>query len=90
MSKNYAEIVEDVILEAVEFLHRHYEMINLTGIDPELEAMEDGELDAPRMRYAYLADLLEDYANMIRRYEGHQHAWGENDYCTICGADGRA
>lgn len=26
----------------------------------------------------------------LTELEGHSHKWGSDDYCSICGADGRA
>jgi hypothetical protein len=33
---------------------------------------------------------LEAAKEDVRELLGHEHQWNENDYCSICGADGRA
>lgn len=33
---------------------------------------------------------LKEYREQIQRLAGHSHKWNEDDYCSICGADGRA
>lgn len=33
---------------------------------------------------------LEAAKEDVRELLGHEHQWGENDYCGTCGADGRA
>lgn len=33
---------------------------------------------------------LVDFIAAIDEIVSHQHRWNENDYCSICGADGRA
>ena len=35
-------------------------------------------------------ERLEDNKGEIKEVIGHLHEWGENDYCIICGMDGRA
>jgi hypothetical protein len=33
---------------------------------------------------------LKHFRAEIQRLAGHTHRWNENDYCDLCGADGRA
>jgi hypothetical protein len=55
-----------------------------------------GLSDAPRPYHKSKRDLqrLIGYANReikaIQQLERHTHEWDEEDYCMICGADGRA
>lgn len=37
-----------------------------------------------------LKDELKLCIQMIDEIISHTHQWNENDYCSICGADGRA
>lgn len=34
--------------------------------------------------------MLKRFRAEVQRLSGHTHRWNENDYCSICGADGRA
>lgn len=66
------------------------------------EAVSAGIAHASRAReYADIAgeeddsfQLLEDQLQSalveVRSVRHHQHEWNEDDYCDICGADGRA
>lgn len=62
---------------AIGQLNRDYEIANMYG-----EKVEE--------TYAMLADALEAYAREVRGYENHAHQWNDDDYCSVCGADGRA
>jgi hypothetical protein len=33
---------------------------------------------------------LRRFGQTVQELDSHAHVWGEDDYCTICGADGRA
>lgn len=33
---------------------------------------------------------LREVARELKSLNGHCHKWNDNDYCSICGADGRA
>lgn len=69
--------VLSAIEDTVSKLHKGYERAELAGVNTALT-------------YDYLAMALEEEARVIRGYEGHSHDWNEDDYCNICGADGRA
>lgn len=42
-----------------------------------------GEIDAS-------IGYLKRYRQELQALAQHAHVWDENDYCTVCGADGRA
>ena len=48
-----------------------------------------GGCDGPRPLYALQKALQQALAD-VRRIRYHQHQWNDNDYCDICGNDGRA
>ena len=37
-----------------------------------------------------LLEALVAATEFVRELVTHDHQWGENDYCSTCGADGRA
>jgi hypothetical protein len=66
----------------------------------ESEAMRSNEFadlaGEPSEYPRYLADIdhtigqLKRFRAQLQALSGHAHRWDENDYCSICGADGRA
>jgi hypothetical protein len=34
--------------------------------------------------------MLKQFRQTVQGLDAHTHQWGEDDYCVICGADGRA
>ncbi len=62
---------------AISYLNRHYETADLSG-------------ELPLYTYQQFADLLRECAADCERIAGHSHKWNDDDYCDICGADGRA
>lgn len=58
------------------------ESADLAGVEsPYPEAL--GEIDAAIGR-------LKRFRREVQQLAGHAHKWGSDDYCRICGADGRA
>jgi hypothetical protein len=46
--------------------------------------------DEPATALHDLHAILTSAAEDVRELLDHSHQWNENDYCSICGADGRA
>ena len=82
------------ILNAIAVLPREAAKSNqyyeLSGIGPDeaegiLPPYDEAIRDLERVR-AQCGKALA----AIRKLKGHKHDWNEDDYCSICGADGRA
>lgn len=63
----------------------------------ELQGLGAGDADDGLDDYGYAQCLIEvaiaelrGAAREIKRLRAHAHDWGADDYCRICGADGRA
>lgn len=52
-------------------------------------AYEIGEHELATALTELRSDLVQAIAD-IDTIRNHTHQWNENDYCSICGADGRA
>lgn len=37
-----------------------------------------------------LSDALQQALDVVKIRQNHDHQWNDNDYCRVCGADGRA
>lgn len=71
-----AEQVRSAVHLAIEAANHEAQMADLAG-----------EEDTS---FQYLEDQLKAALSEVQRVRHHAHAWNENDYCDICGADGRA
>jgi hypothetical protein len=60
---------------------QYYELGDPGGISPYRQSLN--EIDAS-------IGLLKRYRREIQQLAGHTHRWDDDDYCSICGADGRA
>jgi len=65
---------------AITAANRDVEYAHLAGVEGE----------AGPSPYLELKKMLGQGIRDVRHVERHTHKWGENDYCQICGADGRA
>lgn len=72
----YRNRLSDIVSDAV----RSQEYWDLGGLSDS-----DGPAPLAALETALLAALAD-----VRELRAHAHVWGENDYCSICGADGRA
>lgn len=54
-----------------------------------MESVDLGGYDAVNAYDSIIATLERGLAE-VRAVRGHKHMWNINDYCSICGADGRA
>lgn len=61
---------------------REAEYMSLAGLSPEDCDGADPYADAERELEQALTDL--------RAMRSHRHAWDENGFCGVCGADGNA
>lgn len=59
----------------------YYELGDPGGKSPFRQSLD--ELDAA-------IGLLKRYRREMQSLAGHSHRWNEDDYCSVCGADGRA
>ena len=78
----------EVYDRACEFLHeakRKSEYISLAGI-PDIES----PYREFRKEIAKTIKDLRMLSREAKRLEYHMHEWNEDDYCIVCGADGRA
>lgn len=55
----------------------------------ELAGITESDTEEPHP-YDLLQNALESGLRELKTLREHRHEWGENDYCVICGADGRA
>jgi hypothetical protein len=65
--------------------------VSLCGQDfPNYSLGIDHEMECPLCRYE--ENCLENESYILMEYNGHpphKHEWNDDDYCVICGADGR-
>lgn len=40
--------------------------------------------------YLLIVETCQQIIKNALELKGHQHEWGDDDYCRVCGADGRA
>ena len=64
-------------------LARAEEYMHLAGIVPE-------DYDATERPYDEAIRILKHTLERIEMLKNHTHQWNDDDYCDICGADGRA
>jgi len=69
--------LKDAIHEALGKLRREYVSADMAG-------------ERPSCTYEDLKADLEDAVGLVRITRDHAHDWNEDDYCNVCGADGRA
>lgn len=65
-------------------LTRRYQSWELGGCDEP-----DPYTEALKMIDSTIGELKRE-RRYVQRLREHLHEWGEDDYCLICGADGRA
>lgn len=81
------EAREAAKVAAEQYLDRLIPMIRAAERDDELA----GQADAPAIELIALERAFREAARRARaRRQSHDHTWNEDDYCSVCGADGRA
>jgi len=69
--------VTDAIHDAIGKLNKQYVSAELIG-------------ECVSVTYDDLKEVLERGIGLVLETRNHTHQWNDDDYCDICGADGRA
>ena len=71
----------DQAMNAANRRQQYYELGECAEISPYRQTLN--EIDSAIGKLKRLRKEMQEIA-------GHAHAWDDNDYCKVCGADGRA
>ncbi len=87
MYLNLSDEIDIAISGFIKDAKNTHELNSLCGI--EGEAPEPYEVLLRQLEFIQ-SKLVPDAIEFVEMLKNHKHDWDENEFCTICGADGRS
>lgn len=86
VSKNYEfdqaiAFLADQRINQANRSNQYYELGDAEGMPPYRQALNEIDAAIGRLKAA---------RREMQQIAGHAHRWNDDDYCSVCGADGRA